>query len=131
MATTYRLSCHPIPSANHEEHNHEEFNSPLPIGERTNRVFTPSEFPQYGTPTDPPSEIVVYDAKKQFSHLRHSNSYAPFHSKIENDTLAISIYGKARHEGTTLAQAVSGRHFGPDSELNGALCSVPQTVQNV
>lgn len=66
MATTYRLGCCPIPSANHEEHNHEEFNPPLPIGERKNRAFTPSEVPQYGTPTDPPSEIVAYDVQKQF-----------------------------------------------------------------
>jgi hypothetical protein len=69
--------------------------------------------------------------KKQISHIRHSTSYAPLHSKIENDTLVIRIDGKARSEGTTLAQAVSGRYFGPDSELNGAPCSVPQTAQTV
>jgi hypothetical protein len=43
----------------------------------------------------------------------------------------ISIDGKARREGTTLAQAVSGTYFGPDSELNGAPCSVPQTARTV
>ncbi|ERF69536.1 hypothetical protein EPUS_01865 [Endocarpon pusillum Z07020] len=45
---------------------------------------------------------------------------------VEHDALIISIDGKARREDTSLAQVVSGRYSGPNSEFNGAPGSVRQ-----
>lgn len=131
MATTYRLNCCPVQSTNRDgyEHDRDGHKPPLEVGARTNRVFLPSEFAKYGTPNTPPSEIIFYDSSEQISHLRHSTSYTPSMSKVEYDTLVISIDGKARREDTSLAQAVSGRYFGPNSEFNGAPASVRQTPQ--
>jgi hypothetical protein len=41
----------------------------------------------------------------------------------------ISIDGKTRREGSTLAQVVAGRHFGPGSEWNGTPVTPRQTPQ--
>jgi hypothetical protein len=129
MATTYRLDCCPAPTNGKAEHKHEGCNPPLPIGEKATRQFDPNQHLQYGPATDPPSSIIFYTAEKQVSYLRHSTVYSPINPKIEEDTLVISIDGKARREGTAAAQAISGRYFGPDSKWNGTTASVRQTAQ--
>ncbi len=104
MATTCRLNCCQIPTTNHDghEHDHNEHNHSLAIGTKTNRVFTPSQLAEYGPPSAPPSDIVLYDSTEQICHLRHSisNTSKP---KVEQNTLVISIDGKARREGSNLA----------------------------